>query len=85
MYVHPFTGRATGSPLDFFADSVERTGPAWAAFLSGTWGAVASLSPELFLRRTGDRVVSSPIKGTLPLHAAPELLRESPRTSRRTS
>ena len=72
-----FTGRATGSPLDFFADAMDRTGPARAAFLAGTWGAVASLSPELFLRRTGDRVVSSPIKGTLPLHAAPELLRES--------
>lgn len=72
-----FIGRATGSPLDFFADAMDRTGPARAAFLAGTWGAVASLSPELFLRRTGDRVVSSPIKGTLPLHAAPELLRES--------
>ena len=30
------------------------------------WGAVASLSPELFLRRRGDAVTSSPIKGTLP-------------------
>ena len=54
-----------------------RTVPARAAFLSGDWGAVASLSPELFLRRTGTQVSSSPIKGTLPLHADPEQLRTS--------
>ena len=36
-----------------------------------SWGAVASLSPELFLRRRGDVVTSSPIKGTLPLHCRP--------------
>ena len=72
-----FTGRSTGSPLDFFADAVERTRPARAVFLAGSWGAVASLSPELFLRRTGDRVYSSPIKGTLPLHDEPERLRGS--------
>jgi para-aminobenzoate synthetase component I len=38
---------------------------------------VASLSPELFLRRRGDVVRSSPIKGTLPLDAAPSALRAS--------
>ena len=30
---------------------------------------IASFSPELFLRRTGDEVLTSPIKGTAPLHA----------------
>lgn len=72
-----FTGIATGSPLDFFTEAVTRTTPARAAFLAGDWGAVASLSPELFLRRTGERVSSSPIKGTLPLRDDPELLRAS--------
>lgn len=72
-----FTGRLTGSPLDFFADAVERTAPARAAFLTGGWGAVASLSPELFLRRAGEEVQSSPIKGTLALHADPAELRSS--------
>lgn len=72
-----FTGTVTGSPLDFFADAVSRTTPARAAFLSGAWGAVASLSPELFLRRRGSQVTSSPIKGTLPLHADPAALRSS--------
>jgi para-aminobenzoate synthetase component 1 len=72
-----FTGTATGDPLDFFADAVARTSPARAAFVAGPWGAVASLSPELFLRRSGDHVTSSPIKGTLPLYADPARLRDS--------
>ena len=55
----------------------ERTSPARAAFLAGEWGAVASLSPELFLRRVGDAVTSSPIKGTLPRSADPAALRAS--------
>jgi para-aminobenzoate synthetase component 1 len=38
---------------------------------------VASLSPELFLRRVGDEVTSSPIKGTLPRTADPATLRTS--------
>ena len=38
---------------------------------------MASLSPELFLRRLGPQVSSSPIKGTLPRQAAPEQLRAS--------
>ena len=56
---------------------MERTSPARAAYLAGEWGAVASLSPELFLRRRGETVTSSPIKGTLPRHADPAALRAS--------
>jgi para-aminobenzoate synthetase component 1 len=69
-----FTGTLRGSSLEFFADAITRTTPARAAYVAGDWGAVASLSPELFLRRTGDDVTSSPIKGTLPLHLPPEQL-----------
>jgi para-aminobenzoate synthetase component 1 len=72
-----FSGPVTGAPLDFFAEAVTRTAPARAAYVAGAWGAVASLSPELFLRRSGDVVASSPIKGTLPLHARPSALRSS--------
>jgi para-aminobenzoate synthetase component 1 len=72
-----FAGRLDGVPVDFFVDAVERTSPARAAFLAGDWGAVASLSPELFLRRAGDEVTSSPIKGTLPRTADPAALRAS--------
>lgn len=69
-----FRGALTGEPLDFFADAVTRTAPARAAFLSGVWGAVASLSPELFLRRKGADVRSSPIKGTLAATEDPAAL-----------
>ena len=72
-----FTGAVAGEPVDFFAEAVERTSPARAAYLAGDWGAVASLSPELFLRRCGEAVTSSPIKGTLPRHADPAALRAS--------
>ena len=72
-----FVGRLDGEPIDFFVDAVERTSPARAAYLAGGWGAVASLSPELFLRRHGETVTSSPIKGTLPRHADPAALRAS--------
>ena len=70
-------GAATGSAVDFFAEAVTRTAPAQAAFVAGRWGAVASLSPELFLRRVGNAVTSSPIKGTLPLTEPPAALRNS--------
>jgi para-aminobenzoate synthetase component I len=72
-----FTGTIAGDPLDFFLDGVARTAPARAAYVAGHWGAVASLSPELFLSRRGDLVTSSPIKGTLPLSAPPSALRSS--------
>jgi para-aminobenzoate synthetase / 4-amino-4-deoxychorismate lyase len=54
-----------GDPLDLFLAGVEALHPDRAAFLSGPWGAVASLSPELFLERRGQRVRSAPIKGTV--------------------
>lgn len=72
-----FSGILAGAPLDFFADGIACTAPARAAYLAGPWGAVASLSPELFLCRRGDVVTSSPIKGTLPLDACPSALRAS--------
>jgi para-aminobenzoate synthetase component 1 len=72
-----FTGTVCGAPLDFFIAGVARTSPARAAYVAGDWGAVASLSPELFLRRRGNLVTSSPIKGTLPLDAWPSTLRAS--------
>ena len=54
----------TGDPLDAFCRAVTRLDPPYAAFMRTPGGAVASLSPELFLRRTGTSVWSRPIKGT---------------------
>jgi para-aminobenzoate synthetase/4-amino-4-deoxychorismate lyase len=53
-----------GDPLDAFCRAATRLDPPYAAFLGTSDGAVASLSPELFLRRTGTSVLSRPIKGT---------------------
>ncbi|TRW78298.1 aminodeoxychorismate synthase component I [Mycolicibacterium sp. 018/SC-01/001] len=72
-----FPGTLHGEAVDFFVDAVARTAPARAAYLAGSWGAVASLSPELFLRRCGETVTSSPIKGTVPRYADPATLRAS--------
>jgi len=58
-----------GEPLDAFCRGVTALDPPYAAFIGVSApgagpAAVASLSPELFLKRTGDTVVSKPIKGT---------------------
>ena len=56
-----------GDPLDVFCAGAERLRPAYGAYVSSPDGAVLSFSPELFLRRTGAEVLTSPIKGTAPL------------------
>jgi para-aminobenzoate synthetase component 1 len=40
----------------------------YGAFIQGDPVSVVSASPELFLRRRGDRIVTRPIKGTVPRH-----------------
>ncbi|MBD0862187.1 aminodeoxychorismate synthase component I [Gordonia sp. zg691] len=72
-----FTGAVSGSPLEYFAELAGATTPTKSAFLQGNWGTVASLSPETFLRRTGNIISSSPIKGTLPADADPDALAAS--------
>jgi para-aminobenzoate synthetase/4-amino-4-deoxychorismate lyase len=55
-----------GEALDLFTRGVAALAPDRGAWLTGPWGAVASLSPELFVARTGDVVRTAPIKGTRP-------------------
>lgn len=61
-----FSGPFDGEPRELFAEGVRRWHPRRAAYLGGDWGALVSLSPELFLSRQGRNVRSTPIKGTLP-------------------
>jgi len=63
--------RLSGAPIDLFAAGVARLRPDRAAFFSDPAGAIASLSPELFIERRGRRVRSAPIKGTRPRPAHP--------------
>ena len=58
----PFAGSAAG----LFAAASQALQPAFGAFVDGPDGAIACLSPELFLRRRGRDVLTSPIKGTWP-------------------
>jgi anthranilate/para-aminobenzoate synthase component I len=53
-----------GDPLELFATAAGDLAPGYGAYFEGPWGALASLSPELFLRRAGRTVVTAPIKGT---------------------
>ncbi len=55
-----------GDPIDLYCTALARLEPRYSAFFRTHDGAVASLSPELFLRRDGRRVRSEPIKGTVP-------------------
>ena len=66
----------TGDPLDAFCRGVTELDPPYAAFIGvsapgAARAAVASLSPELFLRRAGRAVASKPIKGTAHRAADP--------------
>ena len=65
-----FTVHDAPPPMDLYR-ALRRRNPAWyAAYLQfesdGRPCAVASSSPELFLRVRGDRVLTRPIKGTRP-------------------
>jgi len=66
-----------GDPLDAFCAGVDALHPRFAAYVTTPDGAIASLSPELFLRRTGREVRTSPIKGTAPLDSDPRDLAAS--------
>lgn len=59
-------GTFDGVPVELFTEGVRTLRPRRAAFLAGEWGALVSLSPELFLARSERHVRSTPIKGTLP-------------------
>ena len=52
-------------PLALYARAARRLQPAYGAVFAGEGEGVVSLSPELFLRRRGRRVVTGPIKGTV--------------------
>jgi para-aminobenzoate synthetase/4-amino-4-deoxychorismate lyase len=53
-----------GDPVELFSVGAGRLQPRFGAYLGLGPSAVASFSPELFLRRQGRHVLSSPIKGT---------------------
>ena len=70
-------GSWSGSAAGLAATLAHELRPEHGAFVAGAWGAVASASPELFLRRSGRAVHSEPIKGTASADADPAALAAS--------
>jgi anthranilate/para-aminobenzoate synthase component I len=68
-------GRIEGDAFDLFATATRALPTDRAAFVTGPWGTVASLSPEIFLTRAGRTVRSAPVKGTRPADRREELAR----------
>ena len=70
-------GSFAGEPVDLYAHAARAIEPRHGALVAGPWGAVCSMSPELFLRRRGRQVVTEPIKGTAPRGDSPDALAAS--------
>ena len=72
-----------GDVAQLFAQAAPRCEPAYGACFLTPWGGIASLSPELFLRRArARRRDTGPIKGTTPRDGDP---RGAARARRRTA
>jgi para-aminobenzoate synthetase/4-amino-4-deoxychorismate lyase len=71
--------RTTSSPASAFATLSESQPVAYSAFINVAGHHVLSLSPELFFRIDADRIVTRPMKGTMPrgLDAAEDTLQAS--------
>jgi para-aminobenzoate synthetase / 4-amino-4-deoxychorismate lyase len=61
-----------GGAAALSATALEQISPPYAAMFDTPDGSVASLSPELFLRRRGDQVLTAPIKGTIARTGDPD-------------
>jgi para-aminobenzoate synthetase/4-amino-4-deoxychorismate lyase len=60
-----------GTAAQLLVRALAEVPPVYAASFDTPHGSVASLSPELFLRRSGDELVTGPIKGTAPRDGDP--------------
>ncbi len=70
---HPLTGEFYGDPVDLFL-KMRSVGPVpFAAYLAQGDIHLCSASPERFLKREGNKVLSQPIKGTAARSGDPEL------------
>jgi para-aminobenzoate synthetase/4-amino-4-deoxychorismate lyase len=73
-----------GDPAALFEHARRQIDPPYAGVFCTPWGGIASLSPELFLRRRGSEVLTAPIKGTSERDVDPTLA-EAALTRLRTS
>ncbi len=73
-----------GLVSELYARALDRISPTHGGTFQTPWGGIASLSPELFLRRTGDAVVTGPIKGTVKRPEDERMAREALAALRRS-
>jgi len=66
-----------GSPLALYARLRQRQPVRYGGFVGDAAQGLVSLSPELFLERQGERLVTRPMKGTAPRSVPAEQLRNS--------
>jgi para-aminobenzoate synthetase / 4-amino-4-deoxychorismate lyase len=66
-------GETDARATDLFAAALQRVDPPYGATFDTPRGGIASLSPELFLRRRGRHIVTGPIKGTIARDADPAI------------
>jgi len=64
-FTFPLTFEWFGHPLALYARLRERQPVRYGGFLGAADSGIVSLSPELFLDKQGDRLVTRPMKGTL--------------------
>lgn len=76
-YTFPLTFDWFGAPLDLYVRLRDRQPVRYGGMVCDARGGIVSLSPELFVERRGQRLVTRPMKGTAPLDEPPEMLRES--------
>jgi para-aminobenzoate synthetase / 4-amino-4-deoxychorismate lyase len=66
-----------GAPLDLYAQLRARQPVRYGAYVGTATDGIVSLSPELFIERQGDRLLTRPMKGTAPPAAQPQALLDS--------
>lgn len=72
----PLNVNTEGDPAQLYRQIATRHPVAHAAFIQDVGRTILSFSPELFLQRTGNTLVTRPMKGTAPRAADPETDRQ---------
>ncbi|MBS1196416.1 MAG: pabB [Proteobacteria bacterium] len=76
-YTYPLHFTWFGDPLALYAALRQRQPVRYGGIVVTEDGALLSLSPELFLERRGNKLITRPMKGTAPRHSDPALLQSS--------
>lgn len=76
-FTFPLNFEWFGSPLALYSRLRERQPVSYGGFVGDAAGGLVSLSPELFLERRGERLLTRPMKGTAAKHLPAEHLLRS--------